>query len=255
MPLPTPCSDPRPSTEKPKPMGLGSPSRRPAELRNRSAFSGTRRGLSIRILLITAALVATLAAAIFAVVAGTTPRGNHDDSLDRLGKAPSWTLTDASGAVFSSEQLEGKPYAVVFFFLQCKGVCPGMLQQLKQLNDAAIAHPEALPGFRLVAISVDGTRDTPEALAAYQQSAALDPDVTRLLTGDDSTTWGISNDGFGFAAGPNLGQNGEPIPGVEFLHADSFVLVDGAGEIRGRYKYSLPSEMQQLLDDATALSR
>jgi protein SCO1/2 len=65
--------------------------------------------------------------------------------------------------------LAGHPTLVFFGFTHCPDVCPTTLVKL-----AAIKKTGALPGMRVLFVSVDPGRDTPAVLAPYVH--AFDPD-------------------------------------------------------------------------------
>jgi protein SCO1/2 len=73
-------------------------------------------------------------------------------------------LVDQDGKPFRLHQLRGQPALVFFGFTNCRSVCPTTLQVLRQ------AHRD-LGGLRaapaVVLISVDGDRDTPQAMKSY----------------------------------------------------------------------------------------
>jgi protein SCO1/2 len=75
-------------------------------------------------------------------------------------------LTDQHGRPFKSSQLEGSPALVFFGFTNCPDICPVTMQRLTQFKRK---HPE-FAKVKVVMISVDGERDTPEAMARYLQS-------------------------------------------------------------------------------------
>jgi len=77
-----------------------------------------------------------------------------------------FTLTGADGKPFSSSKLAGKPYAIFFGFTHCPDVCPTTLARLAQLRKQLGKGEDA---FRIVFVTVDPERDTPEAVGAYTQ--------------------------------------------------------------------------------------
>lgn len=78
-----------------------------------------------------------------------------------------FVLTAADGSGFDSAILAGKPYAVFFGFTHCPDVCPTttaeMSEFLNELGDAA-------KDFKVLFITVDPARDTPEALKDFLSS-------------------------------------------------------------------------------------
>lgn len=73
-------------------------------------------------------------------------------------------LTTHEGKELEFSQLRGAPVLVFFGFSHCPTICPAALQQLKQLERN---HKKELGKARIVVISVDGERDTPEAMKAW----------------------------------------------------------------------------------------
>ena len=79
---------------------------------------------------------------------------------------PAFALTDQDGRRFGPEALRGHWTLVFFGFTQCPDVCPTTLATLVQVTRQLGDLPaEARP--RVLLVSVDPERDTPERLAAY----------------------------------------------------------------------------------------
>jgi protein SCO1/2 len=76
-------------------------------------------------------------------------------------------LVSHTGDTFSDRDLAGTPFTVFFGFTHCPEVCPTTLWEmsaaLEQLGDEA-------KNLRVLFVTVDPERDTPEALATYLQS-------------------------------------------------------------------------------------
>jgi protein SCO1 len=76
-------------------------------------------------------------------------------------------LTTHEGRPFSDKDLAGKPYAIFFGFTRCPDVCPttllDMTNRLEELKDDA-------DKLRILFVSIDPERDTPEFLAGYMKS-------------------------------------------------------------------------------------
>lgn len=79
-----------------------------------------------------------------------------------------FTLTDESGQPFRLNDLKGHPTLVFFGFTHCPDVCPTTLAKLAQVAKSA-----AVPGLRVLLVSVDPARDKPEQLLQYVR--AFDP--------------------------------------------------------------------------------
>ncbi len=95
---------------------------------------------------------------------------------------PDFALTDDVGRPLTLRELRGRPTLVFFGFTNCPDVCPTTLARLAQTAKAA-----ALPQLRVLFISVDPARDTPETLGRYVH--AFDP----RFTGATGTAAAIDN--------------------------------------------------------------
>jgi cytochrome oxidase Cu insertion factor (SCO1/SenC/PrrC family) len=84
-------------------------------------------------------------------------------------------LTTHAGKRLAREQVEGRPVAVVFGFTPCPDVCPTTL--LDWSNVLAGLGPDG-DRLKVLFVSVDSERDTPEALEAYL--ASFDPRIVAL---------------------------------------------------------------------------
>jgi protein SCO1 len=73
-------------------------------------------------------------------------------------------MTDQNGARKRLADLAGAPALVFFGFTHCPDACPTTMQKLALIKKS---RARDLQGVRVVLISVDGERDTPEALKAF----------------------------------------------------------------------------------------
>jgi hypothetical protein len=89
--------------------------------------------------------------------------------------APLAALTTHKGTHFSLDLVKSQPIAVAFGFTHCPDVCPTTL--LDWSNVRASLGPDG-DRLKVLLISVDTQRDTPEALNAYM--ASFDPRIIAL---------------------------------------------------------------------------
>ena len=76
-----------------------------------------------------------------------------------------FTLVGADGRPFSSQSLEGKPYAIYFGFTRCGDVCPTTLSRLVKLRRQA-ANDQAM---RIVFVTIDPANDGPKEVGQYAE--------------------------------------------------------------------------------------
>jgi protein SCO1 len=144
--------------------------------------------------------------------------------LPKLYPVPDTQLVDETGRQVNLASMKGSVTVYDFIFTSCTGICPIMTNNMRELTPKV---PKDAP-VRFVSISVDPTRDTPAALAAYAKKNRNDPRWT-FLTGDRQAVIDLSVKGFKLAAG-------DPEPGGEaLLHSSRFAVADKDGLIRGYY--------------------
>jgi protein SCO1/2 len=80
-----------------------------------------------------------------------------------------FSLTDQSGQPLTLQSLRGEPALVFFGFTHCPDVCPTTLATLAQARKVS-----GDASLRVLLISVDPARDTPEILKQYVQAFAPD---------------------------------------------------------------------------------
>ena len=74
-----------------------------------------------------------------------------------------FTLVGGDGKPFSSQALEGKPYAIYFGFTRCGDICPTTLSRLVKLRREA-AGDQAM---RIVFVTIDPANDGPREVGQY----------------------------------------------------------------------------------------
>lgn len=148
-----------------------------------------------------------------------------------------FSLTTQTGAKLSDTDLRGKPFAIFFGFTRCPEVCPTTLwettEALKNLG------PDA-DKLRVLFISVDPTRDTPEFMARYLQS--FDPHITGL-TGTEAEI---------AAVGKAYRVYYEKVPTEDgnytMNHTATIFLMDAEGQFTGTISYGedMAARLQKL---------
>jgi len=152
-------------------------------------------------------------------------------------RVSSFTLTDQSGAQFKSESLAGHVWVANFMFTNCPGPCPRMSSQMREVQTALAGQD-----VKLVSMTVDPDRDTPEKLAKYAAFYSATPGVWFFLTGPRDTLNHLGQDVFKL----------NPVDG-SFDHSTRFALVDRKSQIRGFYLTSEPDAIKRVIADAKAL--
>jgi protein SCO1 len=106
--------------------------------------------------------------------------------LADIGSAPRTALTGHDGQPFRVDSLRGKAVVVSFIFTTCNGTCPMTTRTLARVQDRLKSAGLWGRGVEFVSITLDPTRDTPEALRQYAKTYGADLSSWHFLTGSSS---------------------------------------------------------------------
>jgi len=188
-----------------------------------------------RLVLILACLVG------LAVTAGLALRAGVFKSEPPAAVGGPFQLVDQNGAPATEKTLKGKWSAVFFGFTYCPDVCPGTLQALSAATDQL--GPKA-KDLRIVFISIDPGRDTPEQMKTYL-SADYVPKSTIGLTGTQEQVAAAAKAYKVYYA--KVGDG----PGYTMDHSTAIYLMDPKGRFKTVIPYNLPpDEIARRVKDA-----
>lgn len=141
------------------------------------------------------------------------------DSLYAL-EAP---LVDQSGRAARLDRYRGQPVLISMFYASCDSVCPTLIGNLRRVEDSL--EPHARARLRVLLISLDPERDTPEVLTALA-----------LQHGADLARWSFARsrpqDLRKLAA--LLGVQYRRLPNREINHSTAISLLDAEGRLLAR---------------------
>jgi protein SCO1/2 len=159
--------------------------------------------------------------------------GVESDKGSRLAvitEVPDFSLTTQAGTPYRKADLKGKVALVSFIFTTCNGSCPATTHRMAQVQEMLKARSLDKDGrVRLVSITLDPTRDTPEVLRNYMRLYDADPAGWTFLTGPADqvektvAAWGMW---------------ARPAANGQLDHPSRIFLVDRAGRIREIYNLS-----------------
>ena len=198
-----------------------------------------------------AALAGFIAFVLLLGIASLLRGGRPADRLPVVAALPDFTLISSDGSAVSRADLEGGLWVADFIFTSCAGICPILSSRMAELQRSL---SERGIDARLVSISVDPTRDTPEALREYAKRYAADPDRWWFLTGERDALYDLIGKGFLLSVAertPGAVDDG----GELITHSDRFVLVDRQGRIRGYYHGTDREAVERLVADLEALAK
>lgn len=151
---------------------------------------------------------------------------------------PDFALTERTGETLRLADLAGKVWVADFFYTTCPGPCPMMSSRLSEVQKALGDEP----GVRLLSISVDPEKDTPEVLKQYAERFKAG-DRWYFLTGQKDAIYGLARDAF------KLPVAEAPTEGGLITHSTRLVLVDKTGTVRGFYEGADENGVKDLIRD------
>ena len=159
-----------------------------------------------------------------------------EESAGNIADTP-FTLTDQTGAEFSSQALAGKVWMGAIFFSNCPGPCfrenQAIADILKEIQD---------PEFVVVSLTCDPVNDTPDVLRRYADRFSADPARWKFLTGDMKV---ISD----------VGMKTFKLPVEVGVHSERGVVFDRQGRLRGGYhllQQDRVNELKKLIREVLA---
>ena len=172
--------------------------------------------------------------------APSTPVGSQ-----KYWALPDFTLTERGGQPLHLADLAGKVWVADFFYTTCPGPCPMLTSRLSEVQKALGSNPEV----RLVSISVDPEKDTPEVLKVYAERFKAGANWL-FCTGEKEAVYGLAHDGFKLPIAAGTPDSG-PV-----THSTRLILVDRHGTVRGFFEgttedgvQALVSAIRRLLDE------
>ncbi len=154
--------------------------------------------------------------------------------LEPLWDAPDFRYVDQDGRPVTRATFAGDVWIASFVFTQCRTVCPLLTARMVELQRRLAAVK-----VRFVSFSVDPAHDTPDVLRAYARHWAPDEKRWTLVATDEQSLPKL-------AAGFKVTAEKRDDPQDPILHTSLFLLVDGAGRVRGAFDTEHPGQLAAL---------
>ncbi len=156
---------------------------------------------------------------------------------------PDFKLYDQDNKLITQKNFEGKVVLVNFFFTNCPVLCKEINQNIAKLAE----NYQKNGMLRFASITVDPAKDNTSVLKKYAASLKADEDQWKFLTGDTTTIYSLSKNGFLVTA-----VNGNNHP-EDFVYSEKLILIDQDRRIRGYYNGTSVNEMTKLNDEIKVL--
>ncbi len=175
---------------------------------------------------------------------GTPP---SESPWDKDGIAD-FEFINTDGKTVTKADLLGKPWIVCFVFTHCAATCPMVTNAMRELQDRLKDYD-----FRLVTLTVDPERDTPEVLKGYGESRGADFSKWMFLGGDQRAIYKLIHGSFKMPVQETLGKDRRP--GFEFIHSNNIMLVDAEGVVQGKFDAAKGEAMSALRREIKELAK
>ncbi|MGI4897607.1 MAG: SCO family protein [Janthinobacterium lividum] len=156
---------------------------------------------------------------------------------------PDFKLYDQENKLITKKDFQGKIVLFNFFFTACPTLCKEINSNIAKLANVYQRNNM----LRFVSITVDPENDNVKALKNYAQSLKANENQWKFLTGDTTTIYSLSRNGFLVTA---ISGNKNP---ENFVYSEKLVLIDQEKRIRGYYNGTSANEMSKLNDEIKVL--
>jgi protein SCO1/2 len=169
----------------------------------------------------------TLVALAVPLTIAVAPGNPNAARLAVIRPAPDFTLTTQAGEALKRSDLKGKVLLVSFIFTTCSGSCPATTHRMalvqQALKERGLGKGDRV---RLLSITLDPARDTPEVLRNYMRAYDADPACWSFLTGPREQVEKTVAD---------WGMWARPAANGQLDHPSRVFLVDRQGRLREIY--------------------
>jgi protein SCO1/2 len=163
--------------------------------------------------------------------------------LPRMGLGPGFGLVDQQGVRLTNEDLRGRIVLYNFTYTNCAAPCPqttGRMAEVRAL--LATMNTRNIP-VELVTISFDPERDTPAQLQAFAARYGANPQQATTDGAKSLVPWHfVTGEALPlkYVIGGGFGSYYQANEDGSFTFDPTFVMVDGAGIIRAKYRNAMP---------------
>lgn len=155
-------------------------------------------------------------------------------------------FTNQDGEIVTDKNLLNKITVVEYFFTTCKGICPKLNTNMKQVYEIYKNEPD----FQIISHTCNPDTDSVPVLKHYSDSLQVNTKKWIFLTGRKDSLYQMARGSYLLDDPKN---NVEKIED-QFIHTQFFALVDRKGKVRGKIYDGLKAiEVEQLKQDISKL--
>lgn len=171
---------------------------------------------------------------------------NWKVQLPILSYVQPFHFTNQDGNTFTDKELLNKITVVEYFFTTCKGICPKLNTNMKDIYAIYKNNPD----FQIVSHTCNPGTDSVPVLKRYADSLGVNTKIWVFLTGRKDSLYQMARGSYLLDDPKN---NVEKIED-QFIHTQFFALIDRNGKVRGKIYDGLKTlEVEQLKQDIAKL--
>lgn len=165
--------------------------------------------------------------------------------LPVLSYVHAFSFENQDGKLITKKDVDGKVYVAEYFFTTCKGICPKMNRNMKQIANEFAGEPD----FRILSYTVDPQTDTVARMKHYADSLGADSNKWWFLTGRKDSLYALARGSYLLDDPKNNAANIDE----QFIHTQFLALVDKGGRVRKIYDSLKKDELAELEKDIQTL--
>jgi protein SCO1 len=167
--------------------------------------------------------------------------GYGEVKLPVLSYVQPFSFTNQDGQRITDKNIAGKVCVVEYFFTTCKGICPKMNNNMKDIFEAYKNQPD----FLILSHTVNPGTDSVGRMKHYSDSLGADSKTWIFLTGSKQDLYNAARVSYLLDDPKN---NNDSITN-QFIHTQFFALVDKSSRVRKIYDGLKKEELAELKKD------
>ena len=152
-----------------------------------------------------------------------------------------FAFTNQDGKTITEKDVAGKVYVAEYFFTTCKGICPKMNNNMKQVYERFKNEND----FLILSHTCDPEQDSAAQLKHYSDSLGVNTDRWIFLTGRKDSLYNMARTSYTIDDPANNLKSIDD----DFLHTQFWALVNRNGDAIRIYDGLKESEIQKLMTD------
>lgn len=181
----------------------------------------------------------------FFVVLSFAIPGFTKPNIPPIGTVQPFNFTTQDKGVFTEKDLQGKVAVVEYFFTTCKGICPRMNKNMKEVYEAYKNEPR----FLILSHTSDPETDSATRLKQYADSLKVDTGKWIFLTGRKDSLYHMARHSYKIDDPANNPVN----PADDFLHTQFMALINKKGDVVKIYDGLKRSEVADMKGEIAKL--